>query len=390
MSLTPTQIKERLGSRYPWPLYNKVVPTVFDDCVTWEEQVLWLYRFILGVYLELQDEGYLTIDEVLEDSPAAVKSSGIWKFVMGHVSALNAALDALDGKLTEQMEQLNTDLRKLVADTVEQLTLGMQTLQNKLEADLAALDAKLTGKITELDTRLTEALNSAVARLESELESEVARLEALIKNTKDGLDGEITTINTSITEIRNKISELESALGSLTDRIETVESVLTALRTRVAILENEVANLKKPPRKSFLELHRSTGTINDDIFLLLTYSDAMGARITPYYPVAQTPPNLLADTVTISRVDGGVKIADPGFFIAITGSPYVARAYSGMVTFKYGTSSRDATCITTQCYAFTTKTGDNYSVYLIFPDNIFPDLDNTKYLAVWHPRVNPA
>ena len=152
MALTPNQIKERLGCRYPWPLQDNFVPTVFSDCVSWEQQVLWLYRFILGVYLELQDEGYITIDEVLEDSPAAVKSSGIWQFVTNGLATLETTLRAA---ITAGDDKVASDAADALQQAVTTINQTISTLETTLRAAITAGDDALRSLIAELQRQVS-------------------------------------------------------------------------------------------------------------------------------------------------------------------------------------------------------------------------------------------
>lgn len=126
MSLTPQQINERMGSRYPFPLRDTFVPTVFDDCISWEQQVLWLYRFTLGVYLELQDEGYLPIDNVEEGSDAVVTSDGIYQ----SLESLKSSIDADMSSMREDLEADMEYLQNAINNRMNSLNSRLQNLES--------------------------------------------------------------------------------------------------------------------------------------------------------------------------------------------------------------------------------------------------------------------
>ena len=211
----------------PFPQPPKCPP--FDNCISIQQQIRWLYERIQ----ELATGQGLTLDDtVTQDSANGVKSSGIWTYGEGIRSDLNTAIDGLDTEVTQNTQDINnlqksqTSLTNRVQSVETDLTAAEETLMDvtgdvsSLEADVAAIHTK----DTEQDARLTS------------LEQQEIILDDTV--TQDSANGvKSSGIWTYGEGIRSDAADAVEALDN-----KTSEAILT-LGDRVQVTEENIDRL---------------------------------------------------------------------------------------------------------------------------------------------------
>lgn len=169
----------------------------------------------------------------------------------------DAAMEALGERMTTVEGQVSTNTAAILslAGRVADLYLGLENLQNALDAAVAAqklVDAaqnerllKLEGKVVEL----AESLDGAWGAI-GDIESQLMELQPIIKE-----------MSVTINRHEVAISKLTSDLTALTDRVLANEKAIEVLTNRVGKNEQDIAGLKKNVSQIYEEIANIKGDI---------------------------------------------------------------------------------------------------------------------------------
>ena len=180
--------------------------------------------------------------------------------INGLIDALGAADEALDGKITDAVNAVKSDLTTAVSTLEDKIAKEVEKLQGQITSSdtdiedintsittinglidaLGAADEALDGKITDAVNAVKSDLTTAVSTLEDKIAKEVEKLQGQITSS----DTDIEDINTSITTINGLIDALKKADealdGKISDAITKAENELKAAQDELKALIGDV------------------------------------------------------------------------------------------------------------------------------------------------------
>jgi len=194
---------------------------------------------------------------------------------------LATAVSVLEDKIAEEVEKLQRQITSNDTD-IEDINTSITTINGLIDA-LGAADEALDGKITDSVNAVKSDLTTAVSTLEDKIAKEVEKLQEQITSNDTDIEG----INTSITTINGLIDALgaadEALDGKITDAVNAVKSDLT---TAVSTLEDKIAKeVEKLQRQitsndtDIEDINTSITTINGLIDALKKADEALDGKI---------------------------------------------------------------------------------------------------------------
>ncbi len=205
------------------------------------------------------------------------------KTVAGSLEVINARIDNLDKKLTDEIAKINEQLKKYV--TTDMLSEEVEKLLKKdaaLADQIAALEAAIKAGFGEGDVNITESIQTMIQMLQ-EAQMTIFNLYNQI-NMENGIAEQVAEMaetvkanKTSIEELWNDIfgenSTIFSAINGLSKRMEDAENAIEANKTSIDKLwaeisglggiKEQIAQINKVLNKRVDELEQEIADIND-------------------------------------------------------------------------------------------------------------------------------
>ncbi len=151
---------------------------------------------------------------------------------------LATAVSVLEDKIAEEVEKLQEQITSNDTD-IEDINTSITAINGLIDA-LKAADEALDGKITDAVNAVKSDLTTAVSTLEDKIAKEVEKLQEQITSN----DTDIEDINTSITTINGLIDALKAADealdGKISDAITKAENELKAAQDELKALIGDV------------------------------------------------------------------------------------------------------------------------------------------------------
>lgn len=128
------------------------------------------------------------------------------------VVAKKEEVNALDEKLSGDIENLDTKLSNDIENLDSKLSGDIENLDTKLGGDIENLDSKLSGDITTLD----EKLSGDIENLDTKLSGDIEDLEREVENISNEVEVlEIDSLNKETTVLHEEISKLVSSFTKI-------------------------------------------------------------------------------------------------------------------------------------------------------------------------------
>lgn len=201
----------------------------------------------------------------------------------GNISAeIAAAVKTAQDNLQAQIDAINSEIEKIKA-RLDIIEADINSINQQIAAingsidDLKGVDAKLKGYIESLQNTANDwqskidATNAALTALESDLEGQITASEQKVldelNTVKTALEGQLATINNTITSLTSQLTAIEGKIASLEEAVaacatpedvnevkqnlatvqsdmEAMKTAITALQGRMDTVEGEVDSLQ--------------------------------------------------------------------------------------------------------------------------------------------------
>lgn len=166
----------------------------------------------------------------------------------------DAAVEALGERMTTVEGQVSTNTAAILslAGRVADLYLGLDNLQNALDAAIAAqkvVDAAQDERLLLLEgqvVELAESLEGAWGAI-GDIESELMELRPIIKEMRVTINRHEIAINqltSDLTALTQRVLANEQAISALTNRVGKNEQDIASLKKTVSQINEEIANIK--------------------------------------------------------------------------------------------------------------------------------------------------
>lgn len=207
-----------------------LIPTSFRQCMTWEEQVLWLMKF-------LRDTVIPTLNSVIDDESDLSKAFDDLKVYVNNYFDNLDAQGIIDDKLDEMASDgtlariINESIFSQLNDRVSQNSTSIETLEGQVVANIAN---------TNQNTAELSTLSQTVSQNTSDIATQKARIDNLAT-----LEEGSTTGDAELTDARtNAFGRTSSSLGASIRNYEgaTFESILLSCRSVAGIYVNFSGN----------------------------------------------------------------------------------------------------------------------------------------------------
>ncbi len=348
-----------------------LIPTSFRQCMTWEEQVLWLMKF-------LQDTVIPTLNSVIDDESDLSKAFDDLKiYVNNYFNNLDA-----EGIIDDKLDEMASDgtLARIINESIfSQLNDRITQNSNSIES-LEGQTVNNSSNIARNTSNITN-LTQSVSQNTSDIATQTSRIDALStleegSTTGDAelIDGRTNAFGKVSASIGDSIRNYEGA--NFVSIVESCRSVSGKLMNFAgAVSDNANGTLYSFP------------TEKNKLYYIATKSTQSAPQIVigdRTYPTSSSSSAYTADHV----IEGTGETCYVNYFSVVTGTTplFIGETSSPSYTeegWEDITASVDSTegkFIGTQFYTEALRSSNNYICYEFYPEAGYEYLIHTSIL----------
>lgn len=170
----------------------------------------------------------------------------------------NALLGNIENALEDKLESLDANIDETIADKVDTIISDKvdTIVDDKLDNIDTYITSAITDKMSDIDDIITdkcEEIDSAIEQFEAldyATSTDLTNATSTIVTRIDGIDTQITSINSNNTTVNSKVSALESttstlnsSVSSLNTNVSSISSDVSSLNTNVSSISSSVSSI---------------------------------------------------------------------------------------------------------------------------------------------------